>query len=94
MPSVDKHSELSDKRTGKSYRELHEWMDPWKDNEKAAIQRHDITNIPENILYVEKKWGEEGKKEFLHHIKEDHENKKGIILTILLFVKRKFFGWL
>ncbi len=91
MPSVKEHAAMSERRTGQSYEELHEWMDPWENDEKLATHRHDIVNIPENILYVEKKWGEEGKKEFLHHLREDNENK-GLLLQVLQFLKRKVFG--
>ena len=39
MPSIEKHVEGSSKRTSKSYREVHEWIDdPDHKNE-----RHDIT---------------------------------------------------
>lgn len=91
---VEEHIANSVKRTSKEYREMHEWMDCWKDNPKLSEERHDLVKVYDNSSYVEKEWGAEAKSEFLHHMKEDHENKKGTILTILEFVKRKFFWWL
>jgi hypothetical protein len=42
MPSIEKHIEISLRRTGKPYREVHEWIDdPQKKNE-----RHDIYFCP------------------------------------------------
>ena len=76
MPKIPKHMKLSESRTGKTYRELHEWMDPWINKpelRELGRVRHDITKIPEHIPYVKEKWGEEGVKEFLFHIKEDFE---------------------
>ncbi len=75
MPSISKHAEVSKERTGNSYRGLHEWMDPWVKDPSIARERHDITNIEENIQFVRDKWGDEGVKEFLYHIKEGYENK-------------------
>ena len=84
MPPVEKHLELSKGRTGKTFKELHEWMDPWSTNEQLARERHDIINIPQNILYVHQTWGGDGVKEFLHHIKDDHMwSKRNIISKIL-----------
>ncbi len=94
MSHVEKHIANSVNRTGKEYRGMHGWMDCWTGNPELAKNRHDVTKISENSSYVEKEWGKEAKDEFLHHIKEDHENKKWIILTILGFVKRKLFWWL
>ncbi len=81
MPSVRKHCELSKRRTGKTYRELHEWMDPWTSDTRLAEQRHDVTNIPRHMDYVRKTWGEEGVKEFLQHIKDDY--KTGFVSRVM-----------
>jgi hypothetical protein len=82
--------ELSRRRTGKTYRELHEWMDPWEEDRALARERHEITNIPENFQYVREKWGEEGAREFLFHIKEDLEHKAS--KSIFKRVWRKIFS--
>lgn len=73
MPSITKHITLSKERTGKDYRELHEWMDPWTTNKPLGRERHEITNIPQHLSFVRERWGDEGVKEFLHHIKDDYE---------------------
>ncbi len=75
MPKVHEHMERSKGRTGKTYQELHEWMDPWVEDEALARERHNITKIPEHHRYVKERWGEEGAKEFLLHIKEDLDRK-------------------
>ena len=46
MPPVKYHTKSSLKRTGKEYRELHEWMDSEYKN-SFGLRRHEIINIPE-----------------------------------------------
>lgn len=84
MPSVEKHLELSKERTGKTFKELHEWMDPRSADDRLIKERHDIVNIPQHIPYVRQTWGEEGVKEFLYHIKDDHAWSKRNIITKIL----------
>ncbi len=67
MPSIEKHTELSLKRTGKGFKELHEWM------EEDKLARHDIANILELLPAVEKLFGKESQKEYLWHIRDDYE---------------------
>ena len=56
MPPIDKHIKSSLEKTGKEYREIHEWIDePDHKNE-----RHDITKILEFGKMFEQKYGEEG----------------------------------
>ncbi len=75
MPGIREHMERSKNRTGNTYQELHEWMDPWGTDVAIGKERHDITKIPENHQLVKEKWGDEAAKEFLLHIKEDLEHK-------------------
>ncbi len=75
MPLIKEHVRRSKERTGKTYQELHEWMDSGE-----AKQRHDILRIPENLSTAKKKWGDEGASEFLHHLKDDIENYKNSLL--------------
>lgn len=86
--------ESSRKRTGKTYQELHEWMDTWKDNYVDAKAKHNILNMPANFVYAKKKWGNEGSLEFLHHLKDDTENyKRGFFYKVhkmLWKVRKKF----
>lgn len=74
MPSIEKHTQLSLKRTGKEYREIHEWMDGKNINYKDRVARHRISNIPKFLPIVEKEFGKDAAKEYLKHIEEDYEN--------------------
>jgi hypothetical protein len=76
MPNLIKHRRSSISRTGKDYKELHKWMD--KHQKELGIEHRKCNHNVEDIPYVEKRWGEEGVKEFLIHIAEDYKdtNKK------------------
>ena len=82
MPAVKEHTKSSFRRTGKAYRELHEWIDSEYKN-PFGLRRHEIINIPENIKIVEKDFGRDAVKEFLWHIQEDFNPKKGIVRRII-----------
>lgn len=71
MPSIEKHTEISKKRTNKSYREIHEWIDdpPHKD------ERHDITKIPDNFQMFREKYSEEAAREYVQHLADDLNGK-------------------
>ena len=68
MPTIKQHAEISRKRTGKDYRELHEWMDA---NPRKKEERHDIGRIYEHGKTMEQKYGPEGLQEYLQHIRDD-----------------------
>lgn len=68
MPSIEKHVEISRLRTGKDYRELHEWMDA--DLGKKA-ERHDVKRICEYGQLMHAKYGAEGLEEYVQHIYDD-----------------------
>lgn len=70
MPPFKDHLITSMKRTGNEYREMHDWLDNDFDKQVKA-DRHDLNNLPQNIEYVRKNWGEEAVIEFLLHIVED-----------------------
>ncbi|GAB4482811.1 MAG: hypothetical protein OHK006_02070 [Thermodesulfovibrionales bacterium] len=72
MPPIDKHVFTSSERTGKDFRELHEWLD--KDPEKKA-ERHDITRIHEYGKEIEEKFGKEGLEEYIRHLHDDVKAK-------------------
>jgi hypothetical protein len=72
MPPTDKHFKTSLERTGKDYREVHEWIDG--DPEKKA-ERHDITRIYEFGMIIEEKFGKEGVQEYIQHIHDDVKGK-------------------
>lgn len=68
MPPFDQHLITSKGRTGKEYREVHEWLD--QDPEKKA-ERHDPTKVHEFAKQMTRQYGSEGRNEFLLHIRED-----------------------
>jgi len=71
MPSIEKHIDISMKRTNKSYREVHEWIDePQYKNE-----RHDITKIPDTFQMFKEKYGEEAAREYVQHLADDLNGK-------------------
>ncbi len=83
MPPVAKHLKTSSERTGKEYRDIHEWLD--NDPDKKA-ERHDITRIYE--------YSKEGLEEYIHHIHDDlkakfehiqHDLEKAISDTLAYF---------
>ncbi len=72
MPPINKHLQTSIERTGKDYREVHEWLDG--DPEKKA-ERHDITKIYEQGKMIEEKYGKEALQEYIQHIRDDVKAK-------------------
>lgn len=72
MPPIEKHLKTSIGRTGKEYRELHEWLD--SDPEKKA-ERHDITKIYEHGRMIEEKYGKEALQEYIRHVHDDVKAK-------------------
>lgn len=80
MPTIDVHTKTSIERTGKDYKDVHEWVDK---DEAKKVERHDITKMPQNIKEVELGWGEEGVREYIQHIHDDI--KKRIADTLAYF---------
>ena len=76
MPAIKEHIKLSLKRTRKSYKEIHEWIEGIHSTRKEKEERHDILKIPKFLPFIEEKFGEEGVKEYLQHIKDDYERTK------------------
>lgn len=72
MPPIAWHLKASLDRTGKEYREVHEWIDG--DPEKKA-ERHDITKIFEYGSQIKEKYGEEALQEYIRHIHDDVKAK-------------------
>ncbi|MCK5312870.1 MAG: hypothetical protein KAJ62_12210 [Desulfobacteraceae bacterium] len=71
MPSIEKHVKTSMERTGKSYQEVHEWID---DPERKNF-RHDIRRILEVSKMFTEKYGEEAAQEYVHHLADDLNGK-------------------
>lgn len=72
MPSVEKHMISSSEKTGRDFRDVHEWLD--KDPEKKA-ERHDITKIFEYGRMIEEQYGEEAREEYIRHLHDDMKTK-------------------
>jgi len=72
MPPVPGHTKSSMERTGKEYKEVHEWLD--MDAEKKA-ERHDITKIYEYGTMIEQKYGVEARQEYIRHLHDDMKAK-------------------
>lgn len=72
MPPINNHLRISMERTGKEYREVHEWLDA--DPEKKT-ERHDITRIYEYGKMMEEKYGEAAREEYIRHIHDDIKAK-------------------
>lgn len=69
MPSLEIHQQRSLARTGKSYQEIHAWIDePGKKTE-----RHDLGKILETAQMWTASHGEEGAREYLYHLQDDVE---------------------
>jgi hypothetical protein len=67
MPKLEMHFKESLERTGKEYRDLHGWID----DPPNKPEHHDVEKIYHHAKVIEKKWGEEGAQEFLHHLQMD-----------------------
>jgi hypothetical protein len=72
MPSLKEHCDISKKRTGKEFRELHEWIDAPK--EYLGIN-HRIERHADNEMYrtvIIEKFGDKAVIEWLFHIAIDN----------------------
>ncbi len=76
MPPIKKHVEASLARTGKEYREVHEWIDD-PDNKN---ERHDFTLVLEFAKMFTEKYGEEAAQEYVFHLSDDLKGKFGHVL--------------
>ena len=67
MPDLAIHMQSSVKRTGKEYREVHEWID----NPPTKYERHDFSKVLENAKMFTEQYGEEAAQEYVLHLVED-----------------------
>ncbi|MCP4575772.1 MAG: hypothetical protein GY846_05765 [Deltaproteobacteria bacterium] len=91
MPSIEKHTEISKKRTTNPYREIHEWID----EPQHKDERHDITKIPDTFEMFKEKYGEEGAREYVQHIADDLNGKFNHLMEdvqILIDKNLTYFG--
>ncbi len=91
MPPINRHLKVSMERTGKEYRDVHEWLDA---NPEKKVGRHDITKIHEYGRMFKERYGEEGAREYIQHIHDDlkakfdhiqHDLEKSISDTLAYF---------
>ncbi|MGD9826074.1 hypothetical protein [Desulfobacter sp.] len=71
MPSIAKHADISRQRTGKTYQEVHEWIDDPQHKE----ERHDITRVLEFSQMFREKYGEQAAEEYVQHLADDLNGK-------------------
>ena len=71
MPPTKQHYASSLERTGEEWKEVHDWVDhPDHKNE-----RHDFTRIADFTPIILEKFGEDGVKEYINHLREDMDKK-------------------
>lgn len=91
MPPIEEHIKKSIERTGRDYRDIHEWVD---DPEKKA-ERHDLGRVLELGKTFEEKYGEEGAREYVQHLQDDLSSRFGHLLEDvekLVAENLKYFG--
>ncbi len=71
MPPTTKHLQTSISRTGKDYAALHHWID----DPVLKAERHDFTKIWDFGPEIKAKFGEEGLREYIEHLREDIDVK-------------------
>jgi uncharacterized protein len=71
MPPTTKHLQTSLSRTGKDYAALHAWID----DPVLKAERHDFTKIWDFGPEIKAKYGEEGLREYIEHLREDIDVK-------------------
>ncbi len=71
MPPTPKHLQTSLSRTGKDYAALHAWID----DPVLKADRHDFTKIWDFGPEIKAKYGEEGLREYIEHLREDIDVK-------------------
>lgn len=67
MPELSLHIAASVARTGKEYREVHEWID----NEGTKYERHDFSRVLVNAAMFREKYGDEAAQEYVYHLVDD-----------------------
>ena len=91
MPSIEKHAEISRKRTGKSFKEVHEWID----DPQYKDERHDIIQIPDTFQMFKEKYGEQAAQEYVQHLADDLNGKFNHLVEdvqTLIDKNLKYFG--
>jgi hypothetical protein len=68
MPPIDRHMVTSREKTGRDFKEVHEWLDM---DSARKMERHDITKVFEYGKYIEEQFGEEARAEYVRHLHDD-----------------------
>jgi glutaredoxin 2 len=71
MPNIESHIKKSIERTGKTYDEIHKWID----DPEHKDERHDITRVLEFGRMFEDKFGKEAAQEYVQHLADDLNGK-------------------
>ncbi len=87
MPKLEEHISRSLQRTGKSFAEIHEYLDGNSLSVFEKIKRHSIISASRNFENIKRKFGKEGAEEYMQHLKEDYQ-KFPLRFLWLLFEKR------
>lgn len=75
MPPIDIHIAISLQRTGKDFREVHEWIDATEDK----LAHHDLSRIAEFSRQLVARFGETAADEYVRHLQEDIRHRLGAI---------------
>ncbi len=67
MPDISVHIQSSLNRTGKEYREVHEWID----NLPTKYERHNWSEVLKNAKMLAEQYGEQAAQEYVMHLVED-----------------------
>ncbi len=67
MPDLSVHIQSSLNRTGKEYREVHEWID----NPPTKYERHNWSEVLKNAKMFAEQYGEQAAQEYVMHLVED-----------------------
>ncbi|MBF0164697.1 MAG: hypothetical protein HQM01_09405 [Magnetococcales bacterium] len=89
MASIDIHTQRSLARTGKEYREVHEWID---DPDKKP-ERHDLTRLLEFAEMWRTRLGEEAAREYLHHLQDDIEYRFNRVTAEMQRMTQEHLSW-
>jgi len=73
MPDLSEHIAASLARTGKEYREVHEWID----NKDSKYERHDFGKVLVNADMFTEKYGREAAQEYVYHLVDDLKRRFG-----------------
>ncbi len=87
MPSLKEHCQFSELRTGKSFEELHRWMDKYQ--KEMGISHREKRHSLNDIEAVRKRWGDDGVIEFLVHIIADFKDTKNKLENLFNKVKQE-----